>query len=249
MRFQSKTIAITGGTSGIGLGAVEAFAKEGGTVYAAGRSAKSMTKGSTQPNIHHMEADVTEPESLDVFFATIKETQGRLDVLFANAGVAEFLPFEAADPDHFRRQMEVNYFGIVNTIKSALPLMNNGGSIVLTTSIANQLGEPNSTAYAASKAAVKSLISTLSTELAPRGIRVNAVSPGPTETPIFAKMGMGGDAFTQVKAMMSESIPMQRMGQVADIVPAVLYLASEDSQFVMGQELVIDGGIVGCPTI
>lgn len=249
MRFKSKTIAITGGTSGIGLGAAKAFAKEGGAVYVAGRSATAFQTDMDQQNIHPIHADVTQPESLADFFETIKISEGKLDVLFANAGIAEFLPLDATDTAHFRRVMEVNFFGVLNTIKEALPIMSAGSSIILTTSIANQMGEPNSAAYSASKAAAKSLVSTLSTELAPRSIRVNAVSPGPTETPIFAKMGLEGEAFDQVKEAVSASVPMRRMAQVTDVVPSVLYLASEESQFVMGQELVVDGGVTGCPRL
>jgi len=249
MRFNDQSIVVTGGNSGIGRAAAKAFATEGAKVSILGRDDATVAQTMQDLQVWGRSGDVTDRPGVTRFMADVAARNGPIDVLFANAGVAEFAPFQDHDPAHFQRMMDVNFHGAVNTIAAALPHLADGASVILTTSIANQMGEPNSSAYAASKAAVKSLVSTLSREFAPRRIRVNAVSPGPTVTPIFSKMGLGGDAFEQTRAALSDAILAGRMGEDADQVEAVLYLASRNSSFVVGQELVVDGGLTGCNAI
>ena len=249
MRFKDKSIVVTGGNSGIGRAAAKAFKDQGAKVAILGRNATTVAQTVQDLGVLGQTCDVTDKDGLARVMTQAKAENGAIDVLFANAGIAEFQLFEGAEPEHFKRVMDVNFHGTVNTIAAALPHLNDGASIVLTTSIANQFGEPASAAYGASKAAVKSLVSTLSREFSPRGIRVNAVSPGPTATPIFSKMGLEGEAFDQTRAALGQAILAGRMGEEADQVAAVLYLASSDSSFVIGQELVVDGGLTGCNSI
>ncbi|MEP3297657.1 MAG: SDR family oxidoreductase [Pseudoruegeria sp.] len=249
MRFQNQSIVITGGNSGIGRAAATAFVEQGGNVAILGRNTATVDETVQELGVLGQSCNVTDSTSLTQFMSNVAAKNGPIDVLFANAGIAEFSSFEDHDPSHVRNVMDVNFFGILNTIAAALPHLRDGASIILTTSIANQMGEPDTFAYAASKAAVKSLISTLSREFSPRKIRVNAISPGPTETPIFEKMGLVGDTFDQTKAALSNMIPAGRMGKSADQVAAILYLASRESSFVMGQEIVVDGGLTGCNAI
>ncbi|MCG3268618.1 SDR family oxidoreductase [Yoonia sp. I 8.24] len=249
MRFENQTAVVTGGNSGIGRAAAQAFRKEGAKVSILGRDQKTMADTVSSLGVSGQCCDITERTSVDAFMEDVVRQHGLIDVLFANAGIAAFTPFENHDPVGFRQIMDVNFHGTVNTIAAALPHLSDGASVILTTSIANQMGEPHSAAYAASKAAVKSLVSTLSTEFAPRGIRFNAVSPGPTATPIFAKMGLVDEAFEQTREFIAAATPANRMGEEADQVEAVMYLASRASNFIVGQELVIDGGLTGCATL
>lgn len=249
MRFNNQSIVVTGGNSGIGRAAAQAFANQGGKVAILGRDAVTVADTVQTLGVWGRSCDVTDRSGVTAFMVDAAAQNGPIDVLFANAGIAEFTPFTDHDPAHFQRVMDVNFHGTVNTISAALPHLRDGASVILTTSIANQMGEPNSSAYAASKAAVRSLISTLSKELSPRRIRVNAVSPGPTATPIFSKMGLVGEAFEQTRTALADAIPAGRMGEEADQIEAVLYLASSDSSFVVGQELVVDGGLTGCSSI
>lgn len=249
MRFENQSVVITGGNSGIGRAVAQSCAAQGAKVAILGRNQKTVDDTVAAFGVFGRRCDVTDIADLRGFMVEAVQENGKIDVLFANAGIAAFVPFEGHDPGDFREIMNVNFFGTVNTITAALPHLNDGASIVLTTSIANQMGEPNSVAYAASKAAVKSLVSTLSTELAPRSIRVNAVSPGPTATPIFDKMGVVGEVLDQTRAFVSSVTPANRMGEIADQAEAVLFLASKQSSFVVGQEFVVDGGITGCVSL
>ncbi|MBO6509326.1 MAG: SDR family oxidoreductase [Roseibium sp.] len=249
MKFENQTVAITGGNSGIGRAAAADFRQAGAKVSILGRSEVTVASVSRELGVDGYTGDTTKTEDLDRFFAAVSEKAGQIDVLVANAGIAEFLPFEATDMDHFERTMSVNFLGTVATIKAALPYLATPASIVLTTSIASQLGEPNTSAYSASKAAMASLVRTLSRELLPKGIRLNAVSPGPTVTPIFEKMGLEGEVLDQTHSALSGVIPAGRMGTVADQASAILFLAAKENDFVVGQELTVDGGIVGCAAI
>ena len=249
MKFENQTVVITGGNSGIGRAAAADFKSEGANVSILGRAKETVTSVSDELGIDGYTGDTTKMESLDRFFSAVSQKNGNIDVLVANAGIAEFLPFEATDLAHFERTMSVNFLGTVATIKAALPYLANPASIVLTTSIASQLGEPNTSAYSASKAAMASLVRTLSRELLPKGIRLNAVSPGPTVTPIFEKMGLEGEVLKQTHTAISGAIPAGRMGTVADQASAILFLAAKENDFVVGQELTVDGGIVGCAAI
>ncbi len=249
MQFDGYSAVITGGSSGIGRATAEAFADQGAKVAILGRTVESEAATSADGRIMGIQGDVSNFEDMCEFFEQVAAKHGKIDVLLANAGIAEFVPIEAADPAHFRRLTEVNYLGTVNTLLAALPHLSDNASVILTTSIANRMGEPFSSGYAASKSAVRALIGPVSTELVSKGIRVNAISPGPTETPIFQKMGLNDEAFAQTREKLAGSIPAGRMGQVSDMTNAVLFLASKESGFIVGQELVVDGGITGCAKI
>jgi NAD(P)-dependent dehydrogenase (short-subunit alcohol dehydrogenase family) len=168
----------------------------------------------------------------------------RVDVLFVNAGIAQFMPIEQVTPDVFDRMFDVNVRGAYFTIQHLLPLMPQGSSIVLTTSVAADLGMATSTVYSATKAALSSLARTLANELVGRGIRVNEVSPGPIETPIFTKMGMSAEQIDGFKDHMSGMVPMKRLGSPDEVARAVLYLASDDASYVTGAKITVDGGVV-----
>lgn len=249
MSFNDKNIIITGGNSGIGLAAAHAFKNAGGNVAVCGTNEKTLNDVKSEIGIIAERVNVTNPDEVSAFVNGASDILGKIDVLVCNAGIAEFIPFESAPLAHFKQQMDVNFFGIINTLMAALPHMADNSNIILTTTIANQMAEPGTSGYSASKAAVKTLVNTLSKELSARNIRVNAVSPGPVETPIYAKMGMDKEAEAATFEVMSGKIPAGRMGVVDDISNAILFLASPENNFIVGQELVVDGGITACPTI
>lgn len=248
-RFQDKVVAITGGNSGIGLAAAMAFAKEGAKVAIFGRNQATLDTAARNIEVLAVQGDVARNEDLKKFYATIESHFGRVDVVFANAGIAEFLPFEKVGEEHYDRTFDINVKGVFFTVKEALPVLNDQASIILATSVASSMGEPNTSVYAASKAAVQSFARTLSTELLPRGIRINTISPGPTDTPVFDRMGLDEDAIIAMKKYISTRIPMGRMGQPEDIAQAVLFLASSQSAFIAGTELTVDGGFSNCAVL
>lgn len=249
MNFDNKNIIITGGNSGIGRATAQAFKAAGAHVAVCGMNEVTLNEVKDEIGLIAERVDVTQADQVSSFVNGVTEKTGKIDVLVCNAGIAEFLPFEDANLDHFKKQMDVNYFGIINTIMAALPQMADNSTIILTTTIANQMGHPATSGYAASKAAVKSLINTLSTELSARNIRVNAVSPGPIDTPIYNKMGMDDAMKSATLEAMKSQIPAGRIGKTSDIVNTILFLANGENSFIVGQEIVVDGGIVGCPTI
>lgn len=248
MRFQNKTVAITGGNSGIGLATAIAFKNQGANVAIFGRNAETLAAAKEAHGFLAVQGDVTNRADLDTFFAATKDQFGKVDVVFSNAGIAEFLPFEAADAAHLDRTLDINVKGVFHTVQAALSVINNPASIILTTSVANVTGDPNMSVYAASKAAVSTFARTLSTELLPKGIRVNSISPGPTDTPIFDKMGMDAETTAATKAFIKTRMPVGRMGTAADIANAVLFLASDESAFIVGTEITADGGFINCAT-
>lgn len=249
MSFKDKNIIITGGNSGIGLATAKSFKTEGAQVAVCGTNEKTLSQVGAKTALLAEKVDVSNADQVSSFIKSAVDKMGKIDVLVCNAGIAEFIPFEAATLEHFKQQMDINYFGIINTIMAALPHMADHSNIVLTTTIANQMAEPATSGYAASKAAVKTLVKTLSNELSGRNIRVNAVSPGPVETPIFGKMGMDKETETATFEALSTAIPSGRMGRAGDIANAILFLAAPQNDFIVGQELVVDGGITATPTI
>jgi NAD(P)-dependent dehydrogenase (short-subunit alcohol dehydrogenase family) len=245
-KFKDKVVAITGGNSGIGLETAIAFKNEGARVAILGRDTETLRQAAQNHGFLTHAGDVTQASDLEEFFGAVRSELGAIDALFANAGVAEFFPFEGAPMDHFDRVFNINVKGVFNTVQMALPALNTPASIILTTSVANTLGEPNTSVYAASKAAISSFARTLSTELLPKGVRVNCISPGPTDTPVFDRMGMDPTTLASTKEFIANRLPIGRMGQPSDIAKAVLFLASDDSSFVVGTEVVADGGFSNC---
>ena len=244
-KLSGKTALITGGASGIGLATARLLLEQGAQVAITGRDADALE--AAQRQIGHdalaIQSDARNLADIDRLMQTLKQRWGRLDILFANAAVAGPAPFEAVNEAMFDDLTGVNLKGIFFTIQKAVPLMGAGSSVVVTTSIANQMGSPNFSVYGACKAAQRSLVQTLGLELIGRGIRVNAVSPGPITTPMWSKFGMPDEAAQAVQAQVREKSPSKRFGTTEEVAKAVLFLASSESSYVVGQELVVDGGM------
>lgn len=245
MKLNNKVAVITGGNSGIGLATAQALIQEGAKVVIFGRSEETLAKAVSTlgDNAISVRGDVTEMADLENLFNTTKNIWGGVDVLFINAGVARFAPLEATSEELFDLVIDVNFKGAYFAIQKALPHLNDGASVILTTSGSNVMGMPDTSVYAASKAALRSLARTLSAELIDRGIRVNAVSPGPIETPIFGRMGLTQEQIEGFGESVIQQVPMKRFGKPEEIANAVVFLASADSAYVLGTELVVDGGI------
>jgi NAD(P)-dependent dehydrogenase (short-subunit alcohol dehydrogenase family) len=244
-KLSNKVAVVTGGNSGIGLATAKAFVDEGARVVLFGRDQATLDRAAEAlgGNAVAVRGDVTSAADLDALFETARRRFGRVDALFVNAGVAEFLPLEAATEAHFDRVFDINVKGAFLTVQKALPALNDGAAIVLTTSGANEVGMPGASVYSATKAAVRSFARTFSAELIGRGIRVNAVSPGPVATPIFGRMGLPPEQAAGVEAQMAAMVPLKRVAEPDEIAKAVVFLASSDSSYVVGAELVVDGGL------
>ena len=242
-KLEGKVAIVTGGNSGIGLATAKEFRREGARVVITGRDERTLAAAAREidGDVLALRSDASSLADIDELFAAVKERFGRVDVLFVNAGVAPFASLEETDEELFDNVMNINFKGAYFTVKKALPLLSNGASVILNASVVAHVGFPNSSVYSASKAALLSLVRTLSADLAGRGIRVNAVSPGPVETPIFGRMGLPEEA----KQGFGEQVPLKRLGRPEEIAKAVLFLASPDSSFLVGTEIVADGGIIG----
>ena len=244
-KLAGKIALITGGTLGIGLATAQRFVAEGAFVFITGRrqaelDAAVQLLGNMAFGVR---SDVSSLSDLDALFALIKEQKGRLDVVFANAGIAEFAPLAAVTEDHYDRQFDINVKGTVFTVQKALPLLPDGAAIIVMASVVGSKGFDNSSIYSATKAAIRSLARTWTTDLKARHIRVNTVSPGPIETPGFSSLAGSPEQAEQMKAHMTGSVPMGRMGDADEIAKAVVFLASDDSSYVTGAELFVDGGM------
>jgi NAD(P)-dependent dehydrogenase (short-subunit alcohol dehydrogenase family) len=244
LRIKDKIAVITGGNSGIGLASAKAFLDEGAKVVVAGRDQKTLDVAAQElgANCLALKIDVSKLGDLDQLYHTVKEKFGRIDVLFVNAGIAKFIPIEQVTDEFFDAIFDINTKGLFFTIQKAIPLLKNGSSVILTTSSVIEKGMPGASIYAASKAAVRSLARSFSAELAERGIRVNALCPGPVETPIFARMGMSPEQLKGMSEAMTAKIPMKRFGQPEELAKAALFLASDDSSFMLGSQVSVDGG-------
>ncbi len=244
-RLEGKVALVTGGNSGIGLATVKRFVEEGAVVYFTGRRQKQLDEAakSIGANAIPVQGDIAKLADLDRLYAKIKQEKGHLDILFANAGTFEFLPIEMVSEAHFDKQFNTNVRGTVFTVQKALPLLKDGASIILNASIAGLKGMAAASVYSATKAAVRSLARTLATDLKSRKIRVNIVSPGPVLTPGFDTLGMTKEQVQGFLDSMTAQIPLGRTGQPVEIANAVLFLASDESSFVNGIELVADGGL------
>ena len=244
-KLKNKVAVITGGNSGIGRAIAETFANEGAHVVISGRNnatlqtaAEAIGNGTLT-----VQADVTNLTDLDDLFEAVRERYGRIDVLVVNAGGGAVRPLEAADEAHFDSVSDVNFKGAFFTVQKALPLLADGAAILFTTSIANVRGFAGMSVYAATKAAVRSLARTFAAELAPRGIRVNALSPGPVDTPIFDRLGLSEEQTAEAKSSFVSQIPLGRIGTADEMARAALFLVSDDASFVTGAELAADGGL------
>jgi NAD(P)-dependent dehydrogenase (short-subunit alcohol dehydrogenase family) len=236
-KLQGKVAVITGGTTGIGLATAKLFVNEGAYVFVSGRRQKELDEAVKEigSNVTGVQGDVAKLADLDRLYEAVK-AKGRLDIVFANAGVAEFAPLGKITEEHFDRLFNINVKGTVFTVQKALPLMNDGGSIILNGSVASVKGTAAFGVYGATKAALRSFVRTWTSDLKDRHVRSNVISPGPTDTPAID--GQPADAIARIVS----TIPMGRMGEPDEIARAALFLASGDSSFVTGIELFVDGG-------
>jgi NAD(P)-dependent dehydrogenase (short-subunit alcohol dehydrogenase family) len=245
-RFKGKVAVVTGGNSGIGLATAKAFVREGAKVAITGRSDSTLEAAQKElgPEALVIKADMSRVSEIAAAMEKIRKKLGRIDALFVNAGIGRFVPLESVTEEFFDETMATNVKGAFFTVQKATPLLSRGGAVVLNASINAHIGLPNSSVYGASKAAVVNLGKTLSADLLPRGVRVNVVSPGPVTTPIFDRMGLPEEEARQTKEWITEQVPLKRFGHPDEIAAAVLYLCSGESQFVVGTELVVDGGMI-----
>lgn len=245
MKLQGKIAVVTGGNSGIGLATAQTFVAEGATVVIVGRDQGSLDQAAKAlgEKATAMRADVANLSDLDRLFASVKRDFGNIDIIIVNAGIGLVRPLVEVDETHFDRIMDINVKGAFFTVQKALPILNGGAAIVLVASAASIAGLPGLSVYNASKAALRSLARTFSAELIGRGIRVNAISPGPVQTPIFGKMDLGPEAVGKMGESILNKVPMRRMGTPQEIANAILFLASSDSSYVLGAELFADGGM------
>ena len=245
-KLDGKIALVTGGNSGIGLATAKRFVAEGAHVYITGRRQASLDEAVKEigKNVTGVQGDVANLADLDRLFAQIKAEQGRLDVLFANAGGGEFVTLGNYTEEHFDSTFNTNVKGLVFTVQKALPLLPNGATIVLNASIVSIKGMPAFGVYSATKAAVRSFARTWTNELKDRGIRVNVVSPGPIDTPAISGLMKTEEEEKGLRAGLAAGVPLGRMGEADEIAKAVVFLASDDSSFVAGVELFVDGGFV-----
>ena len=245
-RFKDKVAVVTGGNSGIGLATARAFLREGAKVAITGRSDATLKAAQKElgPDVLAIRSDASRISEIVSAMDKIKERFGRIDALFVNAGIGKFIPFEEVTEAFFDETMATNLKGLFFTVQKAVPLLTRGSAVVLNASINAHLGMPGSTVYGASKAAVVNLAKTLSADLLARGVRVNVVSPGPVATPILDRMGFPEEQTRQIRDQITARVPLKRFGQPDEIAAAVLYLSSSESSFVVGTELVVDGGMI-----
>ncbi|WP_155462781.1 SDR family oxidoreductase [Duganella radicis] len=244
-KLQGKVAVVTGGTSGIGLATAQRFAAEGARVFITGRRQAELDKAAASiPNATGILADSSSSADLKRLFETIKEKAGRIDVLYVNAGGGSMAPLGAITEEHFDDAFDRNVKGLTFTVQSALPLLEKGASVILTSSTAGVVGTPAFSIYSASKAAVRNLARSWILDVKDRGIRINVVSPGPIHTPGLVELA-GDDAAAQQGLLdyLASQVPLGRVGQPEEVAKAVVFLASDDASFVNGTELFVDGGL------
>jgi NAD(P)-dependent dehydrogenase (short-subunit alcohol dehydrogenase family) len=244
-KLDGKVAVITGGTSGIGLATAERFAAEGAKVVVTGRRQPELDAAVKKigSEAFGIRGDVSNLADLDRLYTTVKEKHGRVDVLFANAGGGEFVPLGQITEEHFDKTFAGNVKGLLFSVQKALPLIPDGASIILNASIVSIKGIEGFSVYSATKAAVRSFSRTWTVDLKARKIRVNVISPGPIETPAMDRLGVTPEKTKEFKAGMAAAVPLGRIGQPDEIAKVAVFLASDDSSFVTGIELFVDGGM------
>ena len=243
-KLDGRIALITGGNSGIGLATAKRFVNEGAYVFITGRRDTELAAAVKQVghDVTGVQGDVSNLGDLDRLFAQIKQEKGRLDIVFANAGIAKYAPFGTITEEFYHSIFDINVKGVLFTVQKALPLMPDGASIILNASIVGSKGLSSNSVYSATKAAIRSFARTWTTDLKDRRIRVNAVSPGTIDTPGLSDLLASSAAGEQRKKMISGSVPLGRFGTPDEIAKAVMFLASDDSSYVTGTELFVDGG-------
>ena len=243
-KLEGKVAVVTGGNSGIGLATAKRFQQEGAKVVISGRSRRTLDEAvkTIGNGVLSIQADVANLADLDKLYKEVSDKLGKIDVLFVNAGVAKFAPLADTSETTYDEQFDINIKGAYFTLQKAVPLLNDGASIILNTSVVDTKGNVGTSAYSATKAALRSLARTAAAELVGRGIRVNAVAPGPIVTPIFGKTGLPQEAVDQFAKEIIEKVPMKRFGQPEEVAATVAFLASEDASYITGVEINVDGG-------
>jgi len=244
-RFADKTVLVTGGSSGIGLAAAKAYAAEGARVIITGRDANTLAQAAATlgPDALALANDAGSPTAATLLTSELAQRGLHLDAVFINAGIARFASLEQADEALWNQLFDTNVKGPYFQLQALLPRLNQGAAIVINGSINAHIGMPETSIYAASKAALISLARTLSAELLPRGIRVNVVSPGPVSTPIYQKLGVEASALASVAAHIQSQVPLGRFGTPEEIAATVLHLTARESAFIVGTEIIADGGM------
>lgn len=245
MKLKNKVAFITGGTSGIGLETARLFQAEGAQVVLVGSDTERLAAAGDQlgGEVLLVRADIRKVADIERAVEATRNKFGRIDVLFANAGATTVAPLEAVTEAYVAENVALNFTGTFFTIQKAAPLMTRGGSIIVTTSFLNTIGYPGLSILAATKAAARSLVRTLGAELAPRGIRVNAVSPGAVATPFYSKIGLPDNVLSEIAAGITQKVGLKRFGEAVELARTVLFLASDDASYTTGTELVVDGGL------
>jgi NAD(P)-dependent dehydrogenase (short-subunit alcohol dehydrogenase family) len=243
-KYEGKTAVITGASTGIGFATAKLFVHEGGTAIVTARSASALDVAVAElgPRAVPLVSDASDLDAIAKLAEAARTRLEGIDFLFVNAGIAKFLPLEAVTPEFWDEQHAINARGAYFTVQKLAPLLRSGSGVVLNTSVVDEKGMPSTSVYAASKAALRSLARTLAAELVAKGIRVNAVSPGPIATPIYEKLGLPADARAGFEGQMREVNPMKRFGHAEEVARAALFLAF-DATYTTGAELPVDGGL------
>jgi NAD(P)-dependent dehydrogenase (short-subunit alcohol dehydrogenase family) len=249
MRLKGKVALITGGNSGIGLATAKRFVAEGAMVAITGRNQKTLDAAALElgPEALVMKADVMDLSAMEKSIAEIVKRFGNLDVIFANAGIGYFTPLGSTSLETFEEVLRVNVTSAFFLVQACLPYLNKNASVILNSSVQNVNGRPGLSAYAASKAALRVMARVMASELSPRGIRFNVVSPGAVDTPVWDYVASNAEEKDALYSALEKGIPLGRMGDPAEVANAVLFLASDESSFIQASEIVIDGGATGAP--
>ncbi len=242
--FKNKIVIVTGGNSGIGYATAKEFAAQGATVVITGRRKEAIKKAALEIGAISVVADQANLEDSEKLYNEVEKRFGKVDILFINAGITGTMNLiENTDAENFDQVMDINFRGAYFTLSKFIPLLNDGASVVILSSIVATMHKPYSSVYQASKAALNSIAKTAAAELAPRKIRVNIVSPGPHKTEIMNKAGLDDIAVQGIKDRLASEIPLKKMGEPEDVSKLVAYLCEESSNFITGTEIVVDGGM------
>jgi NAD(P)-dependent dehydrogenase (short-subunit alcohol dehydrogenase family) len=242
-KLEGKIAVITGGNSGIGYATAKELVAEGATVVITGRNEVAVKKAAAELNVIGIVSDQSHLVAIDQLVKQVESTVGKVDILFINAGIAAFIPIELVTEDHFDTIMNINFKGAFFTLQKFIPILNEGAAVTFLSSLNATTGMANSSVYAASKASLNSLVRAASIELADRQIRVNSVSPGPINTPIFGKLGLDEESVNGLAQTMQNAIPLKRFGTVEQVAKIVAFLSSEDAAYTTGSDYPIDGGL------